>query len=1580
MTISSTTTKNQYAANGSTTVFAYAFKIFADADIKVIVTTAAGVESVKSLSSDYTVSGAGSSSGGNVTFGTAPANGETVTLLRNVAITQSVDYVANDAFPAEAHEGALDRLTAIAQQQDSIIDRSIRVPQSDGSATLVLPNKATRAGGFLSFDSTGNVAINSVANLNFLNLESLTIDNLKLDANTFSSLSGNITVDSAGDISLDNAANSSVNFLNAGTAFAEIIGTASTSELRLYGDAIGTLITLTAEHVTNSSTIARLKTDNAPLFLDTDVSGTIYLQTTISSSNDLIKLDTSTSDTLKISTSTSSGAAGDDVFILSNTGLVIDGSVTATAFSGPITGDVTGNAATASQVAVAESGNTNTDYEIVFVTGPGGGNESLFVDNATLEYNPSTETLKVPRIYVASVSSGGAGSISFEGATNDAHETTLIVTDPTADRTITLPDSSGTLAFNTAATTSVPGLMSSSDKSKLDAIEASADVTDATNVASAGALMTSGGTLTGDLSGTNVTLTGYLRGPSSFTIDPATHGDNTGTVVIAGNLQIDGTTTTINSTTLDVDDLNITVAKGAANAAAANGAGLTIDGANITFSYDSTADRMELNKDLFVYGNSVNGEDAFVHISMGSIGGDDIHLQGVNPNLSHRDTDIQSSGVPAYIGGTNYIGRTSNSAYHTFANIRPYVIEGLDSDSTGRKGALHFGVSDRTLAAATNIILKVEPTGVDVTGNIVVSGTVDGVDIATRDGVLTSTTTTANAALPTSGGTITGDVKFNDNKGILLGTDSDAEFVHTGIATFLYHHSGANGDLNIKNEKADSDTTLWADGGSGSTSPRVRLRGGTGVVEINHYSDTKISTSATGVNITGNASFDDNGKAIFGSELEIYSDGTSGFIKDVGSGDIKILSDDFYVQNAAGTSTLISVLDDGKVGLGFAGGEKLATTSGGIIVTGTAEADAMKIDNGSNHPLLTFEQSAAANQAASKLVIGTADASVNPLTRATDTAYIVADEGRLEIDAPGDITVDAGGGDIILKDDGIAFGRFSKVSDNFIIESQVQDGDMEFRGNDGGIPVVALSFNMGNSGAATFNAGATFGGNVGITTTNPGFPLSVEVDNNTWVSRIYNTGSDADASGLLVRTDATSTHDALAFGVYADSSYKMVVRSTGNVGIGATSPDAMLHVKTPSTGTTLVKTEVGGNSTVGFEIKKTGSTTSNWRIVDGQTVNGTLEIHDVTDNRSVMMFDGSGNVGIGHAPSGNLTAGYVLRLDGGSQTFMAFNNDTHTTQVTGGFVIGSDSSAARITQRENQPLHFDTNDEIRMTIDGNGNVGIGASSPQGVLDLGAASTGRALTFAKYNNIFGEFSEGGLHLASNYYGSTSANSYITSSTATFGAAGINISGVGGSSNSGVIEFFTDAAASKTAGAAFVPTERMRLTSAGDLLVGKTSASSGTVGAELRSTGSVLATADGGFAAVFNRETSDGEIIRIKKDDATVGTISVTSSATAYNTSSDYRLKENVVYDWDATTRLKQLKPSRFNFIVDPDNTFDGFLAHEVSSIVPEAITGTKDEVDDDGNAVMQGIDQSKLVPLLVKTIQELEARITALENA
>lgn len=119
---------------------------------------------------------------------------------------------------------------------------------------------------------------------------------------------------------------------------------------------------------------------------------------------------------------------------------------------------------------------------------------------------------------------------------------------------------------------------------------------------------------------------------------------------------------------------------------------------------------------------------------------------------------------------------------------------------------------------------------------------------------------------------------------------------------------------------------------------------------------------------------------------------------------------------------------------------------------------------------------------------------------------------------------------------------------------------------------------------------------------------------------------------------------------------------------------------------------------------------------------------------------------------------------------------------------------------------------------------------------------------------------------------------------------------------------------------------------------------------------------------------------------VGQITTTTSSTTYSTSSDYRLKENLVPITDGIERVKLLQPKRFNFIVDPDRTVDGFVAHEAQEVVPEAVTGEKDGVDYEGNPEYQGIDQAKLVPLLTAALQEaiakiedLESRLQAIEN-
>ena len=162
MTISSTTIKNSYSANGSQTVFAYSFKILNQADIDVIIRASTGTETVKSLTTHYSVSGVGSASGGNITFGTAPLNTETVVLRRATTQTQTVDLVENDPFTAETVEGAFDRSIMIAQETQEEVDRSLKLSRTNSmTSTEFTVDAATRANKILGFDTSGELSVTS---------------------------------------------------------------------------------------------------------------------------------------------------------------------------------------------------------------------------------------------------------------------------------------------------------------------------------------------------------------------------------------------------------------------------------------------------------------------------------------------------------------------------------------------------------------------------------------------------------------------------------------------------------------------------------------------------------------------------------------------------------------------------------------------------------------------------------------------------------------------------------------------------------------------------------------------------------------------------------------------------------------------------------------------------------------------------------------------------------------------------------------------------------------------------------------------------------------------------------------------------------------------------------------------------------------------------------------------------------------------------------------------------------------------------------------------------------------------------
>ncbi|MAK55539.1 MAG: hypothetical protein CML17_06810 [Pusillimonas sp.] len=280
-----------------------------------------------------------------------------------------------------------------------------------------------------------------------------------------------------------------------------------------------------------------------------------------------------------------------------------------------------------------------------------------------------------------------------------------------------------------------------------------------------------------------------------------------------------------------------------------------------------------------------------------------------------------------------------------------------------------------------------------------------------------------------------------------------------------------------------------------------------------------------------------------------------------------------------------------------------------------------------------------------------------------------------------------------------------------------------------------------------------------------------------------------------------------------------------------------------------------------------------------------------------------------------------------------------------GFGDDSDSDTGGIIySHSDNSMRFATNTSERVRIDSSGNVGIGKTNPGTAIHIENTSENQ-ITLV---NTSGDFSrirgERGLVLAADYdLNSGAAQSFMA--------------------------FETD------------NVERVRIDSSGNVLIGTTTVD-GTGGASFRPNFD-----DGAARLTFNRAntTNNSAVLKFQNNGSDVGEIVHSNTATSYGTSSDYRLKEDILEMQDSISRVQALKPVNFAWKIDGSRV-DGFLAHEAQEVVPEAVTGTKDAVDEDGQPDYQGIDQSKLVPLLTKALQEaltkiesLEARVAALES-
>jgi hypothetical protein len=934
------------------------------------------------------------------------------------------------------------------------------------------------------------------------------------------------------------------------------------------------------------------------------------------------------------------------------------------------------------------------------------------------------------------------------------------------------------------------------------------------------------------------------------------------------------------------------------------------------------------------------------------------------------------------------------------------------------------GTSAGSIADSTGVVTLASSvlTTTDING-----GTIDGATIGGTTAAAGSFTTVSATGNITVDGTVDGrDVATDGTK--LDTVETNADVTDTTNVTA----AGAVMDSELTNETA--------------------------VKSLDQGVATTDSPTFAGLTTTADVSFGDNDKAVFGagSDLQIYHDGTTSIIKDAGTGELQLHAENnLRLQNLTG-STYALFSNGAAASLYYNGSAKLATTSTGIDVTGTVTADGLTLSAEGDQISIPTSAGFSGVITTGDTVFGNAfefkngngivlvsDTNDSGATGGVDATLIARGSSATKtalFDANGDISFyeDTGTTAKLFWDasaESLGIGT-SSVAGALHVESANNYSGTDFEDNphlliSNGTPTnhtAVLMFQSSGTGVANKRSGITGGnyysnkhglsflgdlsgkdrsatpdmfidasGQVGIGTSSPS--VALEVDGTI----------KASGNGKLQIADDTegSTFEFNVGGdgaleIYDGATERMQIDSSGRVGIGTSSPAQDLHIREDSGDCNLLIDSANGASQIFFgddesvNVGKIGyNHASNFMAF---SANGTEAMRiDSSGNLLVgttdtFPGDGDTNTGIALTATGsaafsrdgfrvvsvnrNSSDGTLIEFNkNGSEVGSIATNSSRFELDGSGNPVRMKAGTSNIQVNNNTHISFDTAGNEAARFDTSGNLLVGKTanndSDAGVV-LRATGEGSFVASGQRVAYFNRLSSDGEIITLRKDGSS------VGSIASVGGADIKVV----FSNDGD-QYITGNSASNYLTFSSANAERMRLDSSGNFMVGTTTQlgrltvnnGGNYTGLHVRQTSTSVNQVCGIIRNDYVTGGQTGKMLRFEQGTGgEVGSVTSTVTATAYNTSSDQRLKDNIVDAPSASDDIDAIQVRSFDWKADGSHQKYGMVAQELQSVAPEAVTGDADSDD------MMGVDYSKLVPMMMKEIQSLRARVAQLEGA